>query len=148
VWHARVFGAVAVLALGVAVIAVARELPYHSDYGPGPGFLPTWIGGVLAACGAVLAAQELRAARRGEPLLGPQTRTAAKLLAAIVVTFLLVPLLGLSVALALFIGATMRMIGRHRWSACAGAAIVTALGIHQLFGGWLDIPLPAGRLGW
>ena len=49
-WHARVFGGLAVLALGIAVIFFSRQLPYHSDYGPGPGFLPIWIGYVLATC--------------------------------------------------------------------------------------------------
>jgi putative tricarboxylic transport membrane protein len=148
VWHARVFGGLAVLALGIAVVFHARALPYHSDYGPGPGFLPTWIGYLLAACAVAVTAQELRAPRGGEALLQPRTRTAAMVLVAIGVTFLLVPLLGISVALALFIGTTMRMVGRHRWIACACAAIVTAVGIHQVFGRWLDIPLPTGRVGW
>ena len=49
-WHARVFSGLTVLALGIAVIFFSRQLPYDSDYGPGPGFLPTWIGYVLAAC--------------------------------------------------------------------------------------------------
>ena len=49
-WHAKVFSGLAVLGLGIAVIFFSRQLPYHSDYGPGPGFLPTWIGYVLAAC--------------------------------------------------------------------------------------------------
>lgn len=28
------------------------------------------------------------------------------------------------------------------------AAVVTAVGIHFLFGHWLDIPLPTGWVGW
>ena len=48
-WHARVFGGLAVLALGIAVIFFfARQPRTYLDYGPGPGFLPTWIGYVLA----------------------------------------------------------------------------------------------------
>lgn len=135
------------LALGIAVIVLSRRLPYRSDYGPGPGFLPTWIGYVLAACAAVVTVQELRAPPAGE-LFGPRTELAVKVLVAIAVTLLLVPVLGFAVAFALFIAVTMRMTGRHPWVACGCAAAVVAVGIHVVFGRWLTIPLPTGLVGW
>jgi putative tricarboxylic transport membrane protein len=145
--YARVFSGVAVLALGVAVVLLSRRLPYHSDYGPGPGFLPTWIGYVLSACAIVVTAQELRAPPTAEEFFRPRTRLAVKVLAAIGVTFLLVPFLGFSLALGLLIGVTMRMMGSHRWLACGVAAAVAAVGIHYVFGRSLDIPLPTGLVG-
>jgi putative tricarboxylic transport membrane protein len=147
-WHAKVFGALAVLALGITVIFFARQLPYHSDYGPGPGFLPTWIGYVLAACAAVVTAQELRAANKGETFFQPRTRMAVKVLVVIATTFLLFPLLGFSVGFGLFIYAAMRLIGGHRWVTCGVVAIGTVVTIHFLFGHWLSIPLPTGLIGW
>jgi hypothetical protein len=147
-WHARVVGGLAVLALGMAVILFARQLPYHSDYGPGPGFLPTWIGYVIALSAAVVTVQELRTPNTGETFFQPRTRMAVKVLGVIGATFLLFPLLGFSVGFGVFIFATMRLMGRHRWGACGLAAIVTAVGIHFLFGQWLDIPLPTGWIGW
>ena len=147
-WQARVFGGVAVLALGIATIFFARQLPYHSGYGPGPGFLPTWIGVVLVLCSLVVTMQELRAPKRGQTFFQPRTRMAVKILVVIAVTFLLFPLLGFSVGFGLFICATMRLMGGHRWVTCAVAAIVTTVGIHYLFGHWLDIPLPTGLVGW
>jgi putative tricarboxylic transport membrane protein len=147
-WQARVFGGVAVLALGIATIFFSRQLPYHSDYGPGPGFLPTWIGVVLVLCSLVVTVQELRAPRKGQSFFQSRTRMAVKILVVIAVTFLLFPLLGFSVGFGLFICATMRLMGRHRWVTCAVAAIVTTVGIHFLFGHWLDIPLPTGLVGW
>jgi hypothetical protein len=148
VWHARVVGALALLAVGIAVVAVSRGLPYHSDYGPGPGFLPTWAGYVLAACAAIVTVKELRAPRSDEHFFRPRTRLAVKVLVAIAVAFLLVPLLGLAIPLALFVGAAMRMMGKHRWVTCGAVAVASALGIHQVFGRWLDIPLPTGLVGW
>lgn len=144
--QARIVGGVAALALGIAVIVLARRLPYDSDYGPGPGFLPTWIGVVLSACAAVVTAQELRAAPAGE-FFGPRSRLAVKVLAAIAVTLLLVPVLGFALASAAFIAVTMRLTGGHRWIACGGAAALVALGVHVVFARWLSIPLPAGLLG-
>jgi len=147
-WHARVFGGVAVLVLGTVVIFFAGQLPYHSGYGPGPGFLPTWIGYVLVICSIVVTAQELRAKDTGGTFFQPRTRMAVKLLVVIAITFLLFPLLGFSVGFGLFIGATMRLMRGHRWVMCGVAAIVTAVSIHFLFGHWLDIPLPTGLIGW
>jgi putative tricarboxylic transport membrane protein len=147
-WHARVFGGLAVLALGIVVIFFARQLPYHSDYGPGPGFLPTWIGYVLAACAVVVTAQELRAASNQETFFQRRTRMAIKVLLVIATTFLLFPLLGFSVGFGVFICATMRLMGGHRWVTCGVAAIGTAVSIHFLFGHWLSIPLPTGLVGW
>jgi len=139
---------VAVLALGMAVILFSRQLPYHSDYGPGPGFLPMWIGVVLVICSLIVTVQELRAENKGESFFQPRTRMAVKVLVVIAIAFLLFPLLGFSVGFGLFICATMRLMGGHRWVTCGVAAIVTAVGIHYLFGHWLDIPLPTGLVGW
>jgi putative tricarboxylic transport membrane protein len=139
---------VAVLALGMAVIFFSRQLPYHSDYGPGPGFLPMWIGVVLVICSMIVTVQEFRAANKGETFFQPRTRMAVKVLVVIAIAFLLFPLLGFSVGFGLFICATMRLMGGHRWVTCGVAAVVTAVGIHFLFGHWLDIPLPTGLVGW
>ncbi|HET8542410.1 MAG TPA: tripartite tricarboxylate transporter TctB family protein [Anaeromyxobacter sp.] len=145
--RARVLGGLAALALGVAVIVLSRRLPYDSDYGPGPGFLPTWIGWVLSACAAVVTVQELRAPAAGE-LLAPRTALAVKVLVAIALTLLLVPALGFAAAFGLFSAVTMRITGRHAWVACACAAAAVTVGLHYVFGRWLSVPLPTGLLGW
>jgi putative tricarboxylic transport membrane protein len=147
-WLARVVGGAAVLALGVAVIFFARQLPYHSDYGPGPGFLPLWIGVVLVLCSLVVTVQELRAQNSGATFFQPRTRMAVKVLAVIAGAFLLFPFLGFSVGFGLFILTTMRLMGKHGWMTCGVTALVTTVGIHFLFGHWLDIPLPTGLVGW
>ena len=147
-WHARVFAALAVLALGIVVIFFSRQLPYHSDYGPGPGFLPTWIGYVLAACAVVVTAQELRTTNNNETFFQPRTRMAVKVLIIIAITFLLFRALGFSVGFGLFICAAMRLMGGHRWVTSGVAALGTAVSIHFLFGDWLGIPLPTGLVGW
>jgi len=147
-WRARVLGGLVVLALGSAVIFFARQLPYHSGYGPGPGFLPLWIGVVLVISSLVVTVQEFRLASQGDTFFQPRTRMVVKVVALIAITFLVVPLLGFSLGFGLFILATMRLMGNHRWMTCGAAAIVTAVGIHFLFGQWLDIPLPIGVVGW
>jgi putative tricarboxylic transport membrane protein len=145
--YARVSAAAVLLVLGAATVLFARQLPYHSDYGPGPGFLPTWIGYGLGVCAAVVMVQELRTPASDEQFFRPRTRLAVKVLAAIVVAFLLVPLLGFPIAFGLFMCGTMRLMGKHRWVVCGVAAAVAAVGVHFVFARWLDIPLPGGKLG-
>ncbi len=147
-WHARIIGSVTVVVLGITTIVCASQLPYHSGYGPGPGFLPMWIGVVLVVCSSIVTAQELRMPNIRETFFQPRTRMAVKLLAVIAATFLLVPFLGFSVGFGLFILATMRLMGKHAWATSGITAIVTAISIHYLFGHWLDIPLPTGLVGW
>jgi len=148
-WHARVIGGAVVVLLGVATILLAGQLPYHATtYGPGPGFLPTWIGYVLTICGLIVTIQELRTPNQGETFFQPRTRMAVKVLLVIAAAFLVIPWLGFAVGFGLFIGVTMRVMGNHGWITCALAAVVTLVGIHYLFGQWLDIPLPTGLVGW
>ena len=47
---ADLIGGVVVLILGLAVVFFSSQLPYYSEYGPGPGFLPLWLGVVLIGC--------------------------------------------------------------------------------------------------
>ena len=70
------------------------------------------------------------------------------MLVMIVVAFLLLPLLGFSVGLALFTAASMRIIGKHGILMCALTFVGAAIGIHFIFGEWLSIPLPTGIVGW
>lgn len=147
-YYARVLGALAVLGLGLALIVLARQLPYAADFGPGPGFLPTWIGYVLVAAGAVVTFQELRAPRTGEQFFRDRTVVAVKVLVAIVVAFVAIPFLGFSVTFGVFMLAAMRILGTHRWWACGSGALVTTFAVHQVFGTWLSIPLPGGLIGW
>ena len=50
-WLADLIGGVVVLLLGFAVVFFSRQLPYMSEYGPGPGFFPLWLGLGIIGCG-------------------------------------------------------------------------------------------------
>jgi putative tricarboxylic transport membrane protein len=99
-------------------------------------------------CAVVVTMQELRSPKTAETFFQARTRLAVKVLLMIGVTFLLFPVLGFSLGFGLFILATMRVMGSHRWVTCGMTAVVTAVTIHYLFGQWLDIPLPTGLVGW
>lgn len=148
-WYANVIAGAAVFLLGVATTLLAwRDLPYTADFSPGPGFLPLWLGiGLMLSAIPILTA-ELRNSDRSEKLFRPETVKCIKVLVLIVTLFLLLPLLGFSIGLALITAGGMRLMGKHSWGSCIIIVIVTAVCIHYLFGQWLSIPLPVGIIGW
>jgi putative tricarboxylic transport membrane protein len=146
-WVADFIAAVIALVLGLAVIIFSFQLAYMSEYGPGPAFLPRWIGIGITACALVILAQVLRKNRKAGEFFKPGTKMGVKILIEIIVTFLTFPVLGFSVALGIFTGVAMRTMGKHRWVSCGLTAAVTAVSVHFLFGHYLDIPLPMGMIG-
>ena len=145
---ADLIGGVVVLILGLAVIYFSSQLVYYSEFGPGPGFLPLWVGICITGFAIYLIFNILRKHEKAGAFLKPRTREGFKLLIIIIATFLLLPLLGFSIGFGLFAGITMRVMGRHRWVTCGLTAVGIAIGIRYVFGHWLSIPLPTGIVGW
>ena len=141
-------GGVFVTLLGAGILFSSRQLHYHAENIPGPGFLPFWLGVGFVVCGILITLRSSKGGglKKGEFWL-PKTRYVGYILIMLVITFLFVPVLGLTLCLALFTGFTMRLMGRHSWGLCLVLAGITALGICLVFGHWLSIPLPKGMVG-
>jgi hypothetical protein len=144
---ADLIGGVVVLLLGLAVIFFSSQMEYYSEFGPGPGFLPLWIGICITGFASYLILNILRKHEKGA-FFKPRTREGFKLLLIIIASFFLLPFLGFSIGFGLFAGSTMRIMGRHGWVACGLTAVGIAVGIRYVFGQWLSIPLPTGIVGW
>jgi hypothetical protein len=145
---ADLVGGVVVLILGLAVILFSSQMEYYSEFGPGPGFLPLWLGVVLIGCAVFVIVNVLRKHDRIGAFFKPRTKLGLQVLVITFIAFLLLPFLGFSIGLALFVGTTMRVMGKHRWVSCSLTAVVTAICIHLIFISWLTIPLPRGLIGW
>ena len=148
-WYANIIAGAAFFLLGVATITLAwLDLPYTADFSPGPGFLPLWLGIGLTIFSIPVIIADLRNRDKSGELFRPETVKCAKVLTLIVAVFLLLPVFGFSVGLALITAGGMRLMGKHSWGSCMVIVIVTAVCIHYLFGQWLNIPLPGGMIGW
>lgn len=145
---ADLIGATVVLLAGAGIIVHSLRLTYMSEYGPGPGFLPLWLGIALFCSAVALILKILRKRRPLGRFFEARTKEGIKVLVMIIISFLLFPLLGFSVALAFFAAITMRITGRHRWIVCGLTALGVGIGIRFVFGHWLQIPLPTGMTGW
>jgi hypothetical protein len=145
---ADLIGGVVVLILGLAVIYFSSQMEYYSEFGPGPGFLPLWVGICITCFASYLIFNILRKHGQVGAFIKPRTKEGFKLLLIIIASFLLLPFLGFSIGFGFFAGITMRIMGRHGWIVCGLTAVCIAIGIRYVFGQWLLIPLPTGIVGW
>ncbi len=145
---ANLIGGACVLVLGLVITYLSSQMTYMSEFGPGPGLLPLWIGIALSGCAVLTILRAIAQYKRQEgKFFQPKTTRVVFIFGALIVTFLLVRPLGLALSLALFTGFTMRATGRHGWILCLFMAVATAAAVMIIFGHMLDIPLPKGFVG-
>jgi putative tricarboxylic transport membrane protein len=141
----------ALLVFGVWYTAVALgRYPYWSSTGPGSGFLPVWLGGVMAALALLLVATARRARDDGTGSWLPRGHGLARLVAVLVATALFVALLrvlGMSLATVLFLTAILRFVEGYRWPHTLAIAAAVTLVNYLVFTYWLRVPFPIGVLG-
>lgn len=145
----RVAGA-ALLALAVAFAAGAlTQHSYWGENGPGPAFLPFWLGLVMAVLAALLFVGALRARDPGSPWLprGDGLRRLALVLGVTVTLVALLNVVGMVLGAALYVTVLMRFLDRCRWPLTLAVAVGTAAFIFLVFSHWLRVPLPVGVLG-
>ena len=145
----RIAGA-ALLALAVAFSAGAlKAYTYWGENGPGPAFLPFWLGAVMAVLAAALLVGALRSRDPGPAWL-PSGDGLRRLVLVIVATAAFVALLdviGMTIATVLFLLVVMRVLDRQRWPLTIAVALAVAGLNYLVFARWLHVPLPVGPFG-
>jgi putative tricarboxylic transport membrane protein len=144
-----------VAGLGLLVFAVGyagaalRWYPYRGDIGPGPGFLPVWLGVAMAVLATLLFVGATRSREAGGAWL-PGGKGLARLLVVFGATALFTALLdviGMISGTALFLIGILRFLEGYPW----GQTLAIAVGIAALnfvvFTYWLQVPFPVGVLG-
>jgi putative tricarboxylic transport membrane protein len=149
-WRAEFIGAWAVLLLGLFIIVFSIPLQYYTELGPGPGFLPLLLGIGILLGGVIEVVKVFKTKNKTEQeaFLTPRSKLGFQMLGLIIVGFLLIPVVGISIALSLCTAAAMKVIGKHKWLTCGLTAVGSAIFIRVVFRQWLDIPLPTGLIGW
>jgi len=145
----RIAGA-ALLALAVAYAAFAlRQYAYWGENGPGPGFLPFWVGLVLALLATMLLVGGVRSRDAGEPWLPDRTGLLriGLVLGATIAYVALLGVLGMTLATVLFLVVLVRWPDRQPWPVAIAVAVGVAAANYLVFVRWLHVPLPEGPLG-
>ena len=145
----RIAGA-ALLALAVAFSAGAlTHYAYWGPNGPGPAFLPFWLGVVMALLAAMQLVGALRSRDAGKSWLptGEGRRRLAIVLGLTTALVALLNIVGMVLGTVLFLVGLMRLLDRFAWPLTLSVALAVAAFNFLVFTLWLKVPLPVGVLG-
>jgi len=155
--EAVAYGLLTAVGAGLVVTSFGYGLRTEDGW-VGPGFLPLVIGGLLLVLSVLELTRCLRRAPATEPDDGEGTdilgRTAAErvrqlwtVVAAIAVTVLLVPVLGLPIAFGCLVFFISAWVERRPVVAAAVITGVSVVVVHVVFVTLLGVPLPGGLIG-
>jgi hypothetical protein len=116
--------------------------------GPGPAFLPFWLGLVMAGLALLLLFRSLKDPNPGEAWLprGEPLRQMLVVLGATVLFVALLNVLGMVIGTALYLVFLLRYLGRHAWWLTLAVGVGTAFLTWLVFVHWLRVPMPEGML--
>jgi putative tricarboxylic transport membrane protein len=143
----ELLAAIILTSFGCLVIFEARGLPYHSEFGPGPGFFPLWIGIGIVLCSLFMLGAIFF--RGGETIEISKVELVRALSAwlAFVLAIVLMPLIGFGLSFGLLTAFLVLVLDRRSPWLAIGVALGLALGFHLVFPVALGVSLPAGPWG-
>lgn len=137
------------LAFAVAFSAGAlKQYQWWGPGGPGPAFLPFWLGLVMACLAAMMLTRSLREKNAGAAWL-PRGEGLRDMLVVLGVTVAFVALLrvtGMVLGTAIYLVVLVRYLGRHPWWLALLVAAAAAGFNWLVFVRWLRVPMPEGVL--
>jgi hypothetical protein len=137
--------------LGAHVVQQSTGLDYWAKYGPGPGFLPFWMG---------VAWMGLSALHMGNIALQPQLYQGPQpfprgqgairvgtLLGILLVSTFLMEIVGFLIALIVMVAACLKGIDHMKWRTSVLASVAIAATFYLIFAVAIGVPFPKGPLG-
>ena len=145
----RITGA-ALLALAVAFSTGAlKHYSYWGENGPGPAFLPFWLGVAMAVLAALLLIGASRSTDPGPEWLprGEALKRLSLVLGATTALVALLNVVGMLLGTVLFLIVLMRLLDGTPWPLTLVVALATAGVNFLVFSYWLRVPMPTSVLG-
>lgn len=146
----QVTGLLALAMSGYVMVESRTNLNYYTEYGPGPGFLPFWLGVLLAGLSlAWLVQVSFRPVEAKAKGFIPPREGVARVLSAIVALLLfafLMSALGFQLALLLFLWFLLLRLGRQKHTMALLLSVAGSWALTYLFRSRLDVPLPMSAL--
>ena len=135
---------------GIYVAVEAFELPYISEFGPGPGFFPRWIGIALTTLSLLLVLANLIAPTTDKSGERRAPRAIARAMVgwfALMLAIGLLSWLGFALSLALLTFFLILALERRSTWVALSVALGIAIGFYAIFNLALGLSLPAGPWG-
>jgi putative tricarboxylic transport membrane protein len=137
------------LAFAVAFsVGALKNYQWWGSGGPGPAFMPFWLGLVMALLALMMLVRSLKQQHPGETWLprGEGLRDLLVVLAATIAYVVLLNVTGMVIGTALYLAILVRYLGRHPWWVTAAVAVGAAFFNWLVFVHWLHVPMPEGMI--
>lgn len=138
------------IGVGSFIIYEALRLDYVNEFGPGPGFLPFWIGSALVGLSAIMVVMTVLWPERGpskEQSSRAQVLRGLATWVAVMIGISLLEPVGFLVSYVLLTFFLVWVMARRSAWVSLTAAVGCGASLYVLFGVVLDLPLPPGPWG-
>jgi putative tricarboxylic transport membrane protein len=142
---------IVVLPFSLLLMEGSRRMPPSATFGPGAGFLPFWLGALLAVLSIILIVDAGR--RPGVPAGksvfpgGRALLTVGAVIAGLAAYILTLETLGFLVGTALLSAFLLGIVEREKWSTTILVAVLNSAGLYLVFHVLLSVNLPTNRFG-
>lgn len=132
------------------VMMESHNLEYYTPLGPGPGFFPLWLSGILALLSLIWLVQLSR--QPSEPTDGdfiPRGGALLRILAilgALALMGLLMDTVGFQSMAFAFLLFLLLVLGRQNPALTLAIAVAGSFGLYYVFTSYLDVPLPTSSI--
>lgn len=150
IWGERILAGAFGL-FGIVWIVQSLGLRYWSDFAPGSGFFPLWLGIILTSLVALFLILSFREHARAGSSPTSTAPIHIKRIAAIIIGLIvcigLIEDIGYGVALAGYIIYLLGYVERRPLVETIGVSLGTTIALYAIFRLWLGVPLPQGPWG-
>jgi len=147
----RIFGVIG-LGLSLWCYLESRQFNYLTDFTPGPGFMPFWVGVILAILSCYLLYDTFRRkpGKEDETSILPARHALYRVGFIFLMLFgvlMIMPLLGFPITICLFVAAILLSLERYSIPKSIGYGVAYAAVTWLIFQYFLKMDLPKGFLG-
>jgi putative tricarboxylic transport membrane protein len=143
---------IVLLVLSGYVIQEAWRMPQSGTFGPGAGFLPFWVGVIMAVLAVFLLATVWTRQATEQDSVSPFPKGKALLaitgvLGGLAVYIFLMEVLGYLLDTFLYVTFLLGIVEREKWPRTLMVAVATTAGLYLIFQTLLGITLPTNMFG-
>jgi hypothetical protein len=135
--------------IGIGLLVIADALRLGTGWGtdgPQSGFFPFWLAVIMITASLVIVVQTVRRLPPRPFVTRQALVPVLKMLGPALGAVVLIQVVGLYVASALYLAFYMRWIGRHSWLAMVALGVGFPVVTFLIFERWFLVPMPKGPL--
>lgn len=138
---------IVMMVFSIVFLFLSMKFPYSSALGPGPGFFPLWLSGILAVVSLLYIYESIKGENASEEEF-PDNAGRKRILIILsncIIFVVLFPNIGFILSTIVFL--FVLLIREYKWYSTIGISVGTSLFLFWLFNKVLSVPLPTSVFG-